>query len=876
MTELPTGTVTFLFTDIEGSTRLLQDLGDRYAAVRDEQAAIVRRAVAECDGVEVSTQGDSFFVVFRSPIAAVRAAVAAQRGLAAQDWPHGPPVRVRMGLHTGEGVAGGDDYVGIDVNRAARVADAAHGGQVILSDATRALVERVLPEGVSVHDLGEHRLKDIVHPEHLYDLVIEGLPAEHPPPRTLDARPNNLPPQLTSFVGRDGEIAEVRRLLGPTRLLTLTGAGGTGKSRLALRVAGETLTEYRDGAFFVDLSSLTDPSLVPSSVARSLGVPEAAGRPILDAVKDHLRDRELLLVVDNFEQVAEAGPVIEELLTAAPKLKVLVTSRVVLSLRGEQEYGVPPLEPPDPERLPDLLTLGRFDAVRLFTERAVAVRPQFRVTEENAPAVAEITARLDGLPLAIELAATRTKLLTPEQILPRLEKRLSLLTSGARSLPERQRTLRGAIAWSHDLLDDTERRLFARLSVFAGGWTLESAEAVCAPEELGLDALDGLTSLVDKSLVRRIETTGGEPRFSMLETIREFGQEQLAAGGDLDPVLRRHGEHFLDLALEAEPHLTAGDQVEWLDRCDREHANIRNALRWAIETGQAGRAQESAGALWRFWQQRGHLAEGRRWLEEILAMPSGREPTPARAKALIAAGGVAWWQQDREAAGTFYGQARDVERALGDPARIAEALYNLSFVVAGDDVVAATRMLEESLDLFRGAGNERGVAQVLALLVMSDAEAGHWGPVIARLEEVVAIWRRLGDRLHLAFDLLWLAYAHGRVGNRPDARAAALEALDLFRQVDNQTGIGITFTAMAFLAAWEGRYEDAIRLAGASESLKERVGGPPGAIGGLLAGDPVADARGHLSEGEVRRAWDEGRSMTVDEAVAFARRTAAA
>ncbi len=617
---------------------------------------------------------------------------------------------------------------------------------------------------------------------------------------------------------------------------------------------------------------MTDPALVPSVVARALGVPEAAGRPILEVVQDHLRDKDLLLVVDNLEQVAEAAPVIEELLTAAPNLKVLATSRVVLSLRGEQEYVVPPLEPPDPERLPDLLTLGRFDAVRLFTERAIAVRPRFRITKENAPAVAGITARLDGLPLAIELAATRTKVLTPEQILPRLQKRLSILTSGARTLPERQRTLRGAIAWSHDLLDDAERRLFARLSVFAGGWTLESAEAVCAPEELGLDVLEGLTSLVDKSLVRGTELPDGERRFSMLETIREFGQEQLAAGGDLDLILRRHGEHFLHLAVEAEPHLTADDQIPWLDRCDREHANIRNALRWAIETGAADRAQESAAALWRFWQQRGHLAEGRRWLDEILAMPSGQGPTAARAKALIGAGGIAWWQQDREAAGVFYGEAVAVERELGDPARTAEALYNLSFVAAGDDLAAAGPLLDESLELFRRANDERGVAQVLTLLVMPDAEAGRWDAVIDSLEEVVAIWRRLGERLHLAFDLLWLSFSHGRVGHRREARSAGLEALELFREVDNRTGIGITFTDLAFLATWEGRHEDAIRLAGASESIKEQVGGPPGAIGGLLEGDPVAEARAHLSEGAADRAWEEGRAMTVDEAVAVARR----
>lgn len=872
MADLPIGTVTFLFTDIEGSTRLLQELGDRYTGVLDDHFRLVRRAIAEGGGVEVGTEGDSVFVAFPTPAGAVLAAVGAQRALAAHAWPDGGTVRVRMGLHTGQGVLAADGYVGIDVNRAARIAAAAHGGQVLVSDATRGLVEHTLPEGASLRDLGRHRLKDIAHPEHLSELAIEGLPSDFPPPRTLDARPNNLPLQLTSFVGREGEIAKVRALLDETRLLTLTGAGGTGKTRLSLQVAGEILTEFRDGAFFVDLSSVTDPALVPSAVAGALDVPEVPGRTILEGVKEHLVTRELLLVVDNFEQVAEAASVVEELLTAAPGLKVLVTSRVVLSVRGEQEYAVPPLEPPDLDELPDLPTLRRVEAVRLFTDRALAVSPRFRVTRENAVAVAAITARLDGLPLAIELAATRTKILTPEQMLPRLQERLTILTSGPRTLPQRQRTLRDAIGWSHDLLDAPDRGLFARLSVFTGGWVLESAEAVCHPSELGLDPLDGLTSLVDQSLIRRSEPNGSGLRFSMLETIREFGLEQLRTRGEQDALRRGHADHFLRLAVEAEPHLTAGDQVEWLDRCDQEHANIRAALRWAIESGEAERAQAAAGAFWRFWQQRGHLAEGRAWLEEVLAMPAGQARTAERAKALIGVGGVAWWQKDRDATGAAYEEALAIERELGDPVRIAEALYNLAFVVAGQDIDAAARLLEESLDLFRRAGNEPGVAQVLGMLVIRDAQAGNWDPVIARLEETTAIWRRLGDRLHLAFDLVWLAFAYGRVARPSEARSTALEALELFREGDNPTGIGITLVDMAFLATWEGRHEDALRLAGAWESLRERAGGPPGGFAGLLEGDPAAEARAHLSEEAARRAWEEGLAMSVDQAVAFARR----
>jgi predicted ATPase/class 3 adenylate cyclase len=876
MAELPTGTVTFLFTDIEGSTRLLQELGDRYPGVQDEHAAIVGGAIEGAGGVVARIEGDAFFAAFRSPGKAVEAAVAAQRGLAAHEWSHGDALRVRMGIHTGDGVPGGGDYVGIDVNRAARIAEAAHGGQILLSQATRSLVEHGLPEGASLRDLGEHRLKDIAHSEHLHDVTIQGLRADFPPPRTIDARPNNLPVQLSSFVGREEEIAEVRRLLDRSRLLTLTGAGGTGKTRLALQVAAEVLPGFAGGAFFVDLSTVTDDALVPSAVARALDVPEVPGRPLLESVKDHLRTAELLLVIDNVEQVLEARPVVQELLGAAPNLRVVVTSRVALSVGGEQEYEVPPLELPDPERLPDLATLCRLEAMRLFTERAVAVSPGFRVTEGNAPAVAEITARLDGLPLAIELAASRTKLLTPEEMVRRMEQRLAVLTSGGTAVPERQRTLRGAIAWSYELLDAPERRLFARLSVFSGGWTLASAEAVCRAEELGLDPVDGLSSLVDKSLVRRVEPVPGQSRFSMLETIREFGQEQLREQDDADVLRRRHGEHFLDLAVAAEPHLLGAHQAEWLDRCEREHANIRAALRWAIDAGEAGRAQEAAGGLWRFWQHRGHLAEARSWFEEVLAMPEGQARTPARAKALTGAGGIAWWQADLPATRALYDEALAIEREGGDPGRIAEALYNESYILgAQGEVDAAVRSLDESLALFRRVGDEPGVARVLSGHSLTDAMAGNWDAVIARQEEALAVLRRVGDRFHLADALAALGVANGRVGRASEARSHLLEALQLFQEAENITGVAAVLLDLSFVAAWEGRSEDALRLGGAWETVREAAGGgPPSDFLGALVGDPHAEARAELTEEAAERAWEEGRALSIEAALGLAREEA--
>ena len=867
MARLPTGTVTFLFTDIEASTQLMQKLGDAYVQAQIDHHTILRQTFQSKQGRELRTEGDSFFCVFESAIDACGAAAQAQRGF----HESGSPLKIRVGLHTGEAPVVGDEYIGLDVHRAARVAASAHGGQVIISETTHALVQHGLPADLHVRDLGVYRLKDLARPERLFQLVIDGVPDKFPAPRTLDAKPNNLPTQLTSFVGREEQIAEIRQLLARTRLVTLTGPGGTGKTRLALQVAAETLTDYRDGCFFVDLAPITDPALVPAVIAGALGVPEAPGMPITEGLQAHLRERELLLVVDNFEQVAIAAPVLEELLTAAPRVKALITSRVVLSLRGEHEYPVPPLQPPDLDLKTDPADLTRFDAVRLFTERALAVQPRFRLTAQNARAVSEITARLDGLPLAIELAATRIKVLSPQELLPRLDRSLALLTSGARTLPERQRTLRGAIAWSYDLLTEPERRLFARLSVFSGGWSLAAAERVAQPEELSLNALDGLASLVDKSLIR-VDEQDDQSRFSMLETIREFGQEQLLASGESESVRRRHGEYFLELAVEAEAHLTGVDQSQWLDTLEVELGNLRAALRWAVDAGMAQLAQQAAGALWRFWHQHGHLAEGRTWVDEILAMPAGQQPTAARGKALTGAGGIAWWQVDHPAARAYYDEALAVERQVGDAVRIAEALYNDAFAVgAAGDVQAATGMFEASLSLYRQVNDEHGVARVLVMLVLPDAQAARWDLVIARIEEAVSIWRRLGERLQLAFDLIWLAFAYGRAARRRAAHEAAIEALSIFREADNATGIALAFRDLAFLAVGEGRPHDALRFAGVAASLHERIGGgPPQGFGGMLDGDPAAEARSQLPGSEAERYWQEGRSMDLDGALALA------
>jgi len=484
-----------------------------------------------------------------------------------------------MALHTGAAEEQGGDYFGPPLNRVARLLSAAHGGQVLLSLPTQELVRDVLPLDSELRDLGEHRLKDLARPERVYQLVAPDLPADFPSLRTLESRPNNLPMQPTLLVGREREVEDVRgRLLAPeVRLLTLTGPGGTGKSRLALQSAADLIEEFEDGVFFVALATLTDHTLVTSSVAQVLGVRESGDQPLLEGIKDYLQDKRLLLVLDNFEQVLEAAPQAGEILSAAPRLKVLATSRIPLGIYGEREYAVPPLAIPDPKRLPTLEVLSQYEAVRLFIERAEATKAGFEITSENAPAVAEICARLDGLPLAIELAAARIKLLPPSSILARLTNRLKLLTGGARDLPERQRTLRGAIEWSHTLLDEGEKSLFARMAIFSGGRTLEAIEAVCdAQGDLPMDAFDGVSSLVDKSLLRQEEGPEGEPRFMMLETIHEYAREKLRESGEAEEIGHAHARHFLGLAEEAE--LTGPEQAWWLERLEAEHDNLRTTL----------------------------------------------------------------------------------------------------------------------------------------------------------------------------------------------------------------------------------------------------------------------------------------------------------
>jgi predicted ATPase/class 3 adenylate cyclase len=863
--DLPTGTVTFLFTDIEGSTRLLQALGERWRPTLEEHNRLLREAIREAGGVDVHTEGDSFFAVFRSATASVAAAVAAQRVIAEHPWAPDATVRVRMGMHTGEGAVGGDNYVGLDVHRAARIAATGHGGQVLASSTTTELVRDDLPDGVAIRDLGPHRLKDLARPERIYQLTVDGLPAEFPPIRSLET-PTNLPAQRTGFIGREHEVERVKELLRGPGLLTLTGAGGSGKTRLALEAARELLGDYPDGVFLAELGPITDPLLVPSAIADAVGVKAEGLRPVLDTLRDELRDREVLLVLDNFEQVIAGAPLVADLLDAAPRLRILATSREPLHLAGEQELPVPPLAMPDVGA--GLAELGRSEAVALFVQRAAAVDPAFRLTEENAEAVAELCRRLDGLPLAIELAASRTKTLPPAGILSRLERRLEVLTGGPIDLPARQRTLREAIAWSHDLLQEDERTLFRRLAVFAGGWTLEAAETVG-----GLDAepIDLIGSLVDKSLVVRAPTGLQQVRFGMLETIREFGIEQLEAAGDSAVTRARHAELFLGLAEAAEPHLRGLDQKRWLDELELEHDNLRGALRWALDAGRVDVGLRLVGALWRFWHLHGHLDEGRHWAEEALSLPDAAARTIERHKALTALGGVAYWQEDLATTGRAYEEALAIAREIGDRLAEAEALYNLSFVPAYEgNIDVAMAILGEGRALFEELEFRRGVADSVWLMAIVARLEGDTATARARAEASLRLHREIGDRFGTNDALHVLGRIALAEGDLTTAGPCFLEALAYDEEVGNRTGMGIELDNLAAIATAEGHHLRALHLGGASEAIKEAAGGhaPPPFID---LPDPREAAREVLGEAVVAAAWEEGRAMTLEHALAYAR-----
>src|SRR5215210_1416258 len=875
----PTGTVTFLFTDIEGSTRMWEKDPEAMGSTVARHDEVLRGAIEANEGHVFKTVGDAFCAAFPTAPDALEAAISAQRLLHAGGQDEESRLRVRMALHTGAAEERGGDYFGPPLNRVARLLSVGHGGQVLVSSPAQELVRDLLPTGVGLRDLGEHRLKDLTRPERVFQLLIPDLPEDFPALRTLDARPNNLPVQPTPLVGREKEVEAVRERLGGSssaRLLTLTGPGGIGKTRLALQVTAEALEEFEDGAFFVALAAIADPALVAPAIAGSLGVVESGEQPLIEGLKDHLHGRQLLLLLDNFEQVLGASSLVGELLSSCPELKVLATSRISLRLYGEREYPVPPLALPDPAHLPPPERLTQYEAVRLFVERAQDARPDFSVTNENAPAVAEICTRLDGLPLAIELAAARAKILSPQAMLSRLSNRLKLLKGGARDLPERQQTLRGAIDWSHDLLEEDERTLFARLSVVVGGCKMEAAEEVCDPEgDLLVEVLDGLASLVDKSLLRQEEVrASGEPRFIMLGTIREYAREKLEESTEAEEVARLHAERFLALAEEAEPQLKGAEQLEWLDRLQEEHDNIRAALGWSLERGKAEAGLRIAGALTRFWYVRGHLSEGRRWLEEGLAKADSDEMAPSvRAKALVGLGLVADSQEgDYEKAAGLYEEGLAMYRELGDQEGIANCLHHMAVMVGyirGDHEWAAA-LLEESLGIYRELGDEHGIASLLNALGMVAGVQGDLARSATLFEEALTASREAGDAAGVARGLCNLSYTVLLLGDQERAMTLAEEALERSREQGNMLFTFVALNNLGLAAREQGDYERAAAALREALALGWEIGDKLGVVEAL---EGLAGLAGILQEGQragrlwgVALAWREASGAPLADA----------
>ncbi|MCC7371953.1 MAG: tetratricopeptide repeat protein [Chloroflexi bacterium] len=883
MAALPSGIVTFLFTDIEGSTRLFATWPESYRAVLARHNSLVEGAIAGRGGIVFRRAGDSYCAAFTSPTAAVLAALGAQRALRRESWDQLGAMLVRMGITTGEVEHQDDQYFGLALHRCARLTDSAHGGQVVISAATAALVADTLPEGALLTDLGEHRLRDLDRPERVFQLTVADLPADFPPLRTLTAIPNNLPAQATELVGREQLLRATRTaLLRPsTRLVTLTGSGGAGKTRLAIELAAQLLDSFVDGVRFVPLASVTDPEQVLPAIARVIDVREAADRPVIASLTDALRQQQLLLVLDNFEHVTGAAAGIATLLSTAHSVKVLVTSRAPLRLYGERTVTVPPLTLPDRRDSPTSAHLVQFEAVRLFVDRAQEARSDFALSDENAGDVAEICHRLDGLPLALELAAARIRSMPPRTMIQRMERRLPLLIGGARDRPARQRTLRDTITWSYDLLEPAEQAMFRRLAVFRG-FSLEAAETVCgddgrsgeasvATAPLGMDVLDTIESLVEKSLLRQDEGIDGQPWYVMLETVREFALERLDESGEDGPIRCRQAKAAIDLAGHAASMLVGPEQARWFGRLEQEHDNLRVALRWSREHGCVVPALRLGAVLGALWLVRGYLREGREQLTEVLTLAGTADHPALRADVLGKLGWILLDLGDNRAASAVLDEALSIQRRLGDERALAETLESLGWSAsAEEDYATAHACFAESLNIARRLDNRRSISHALNGLGWIATAQGHHAKACALLDEALAGFRALADERGIADCLGHLGWALKARGETREARCLLRESLGIAWDLRDRTLFAVALDKCATLLLAEDDARGAACLLAAAEAQREIVGVrlSPSVLAEVETG--LASIRARLGDQAFAEAWAHGSAMSPEQAIAYA------
>jgi predicted ATPase len=882
MPDYPSGTVAFLFTDIEGSTKRWEiDATAMWTAV-ERHFALLDEAIAARRGVRFKTIGDAVQAAFHTVPDAVAAAIAAQLELWREDWGALGPLRVRMAIHVGAAEPKDGDYLAPALNRLARVLGTGYGEQILLTEAARALAS-TLPVGYALQDLGRHRLRDLLEAEHIYQLTGPGLPIEFPVLKGLDRQPNNLPAQPTALIGREDEVAALREMLTApgTRLVTLTGPGGTGKTRLALQVAAESLDAFPDGVWWVPLGDVSDAALVPEAIAAALGVRESPVEPLLSSLIAHLRSRDTLLILDNMEQVIEAAPHIARLLDGAPELVFLATSRESLRLRAEREYPVDPLPLPKGARVSVEDALAS-PAVRLFVERAQAIKPGFVLDEANVADVVAIAQRLDGLPLAIELAAARVRVLTPAALLARLDQRLSILTGGARDLPQRQQTLRAAIAWSHDLLEAPERLLFARLGVFAGGCTFEAAEAICsAAGGLPIDLFDGLDSLMQKSLLRQNEGPGGDTRFTMLQTIREFARERFQELPEADELRQLHADLFYAFAAECNWD-DVSRQGELLDHLEADHANLRQAIEFYAEQSEKGtsRLVSLVASLSYFWWIRGHLGEGRRLIDRALASPGEVDPLE-RARALWGAAVLAEAQGDLEQAQRHHEAALALRRQAGDSAGMAESLTGLGVIARQQGELDQARALHrEALEAWRDAGDAAGTAGALLDLGVILVLEGDYQEAEPALQESLALFRRLQDESGEASALQSLGVLAMSQADLATAGDRFGESLQRWRALGNQQMIATDLGNLGEALQLGGALDEAERHYREAQALFTSLADPGGQAWmlnqlGLISLDrsDALEARRLLVE-SLRLRWNIGeRGAAADTLDALAEAT---